>query len=94
MMWDYGEHMSGWGWALTGFGMLLFWGVLITAVIVAVQYYRSPQPRYPHTAEPSPADILARRFARGEISEEEFLSRTRLLQQNLPQQERETQTQS
>ncbi|HEU5268432.1 MAG TPA: hypothetical protein VFU36_00815 [Jatrophihabitans sp.] len=86
MMWDYGEHMSGWGWALTGFGMLLFWGLVITAVIVAVQYFRNPPPRPTDQAEPSPADILARRFARGEISEEEFLNRTRLLQERVPQQ--------
>ena len=85
MMWDYGEHMSGWGWAVTGFGMLLFWGLVITAVVVAVQYFRSPAPHYPDQAD-SPADILARRFARGEISEEEFLNRTKLLQERVPQQ--------
>jgi len=92
MMWDYGEHMSGWGWALTGFGMLLFWGVVITAVIVAIQYFRSPHVRFKDSTGPSPADILARRFALGEISEEEFLSRTRLLQQDLPQRKAETQS--
>ncbi len=78
MMWDYDSHMSGWGWALMSVGMVLFWVVIITAVVLAVRFLGYSHQRQ---GEPdlTPAEILARRFARGEISEDEFLTRTRLV---------------
>lgn len=32
MIYPYGEHMSGWGYALGIIGMVLFWVVLILAI--------------------------------------------------------------
>ena len=32
----YGEHMSGWGYALGIIGMVLFWAVLVLAIAAAV----------------------------------------------------------
>ena len=31
-MYPYGEHMSGWGYALGIIGMVLFWAVLVLAI--------------------------------------------------------------
>lgn len=78
MMWDYGGHMSGWAWAFTGFGMLLFWAALITAIVLLVRYLNGAK-QVPRDSDLPAAEILARRFARGEISEDEFLSRSKLI---------------
>lgn len=71
-MWGY---MNGYGWVGMIFGMvsmLLFWALLIAAVVVLVRYVwgsdRSPAGRQEKTA----LDILKDRYARGEIEREEF----------------------
>jgi hypothetical protein len=38
MMYPYGGHMSGWGYALAITGTVLFGGVLVLAVALAVRY--------------------------------------------------------
>ena len=64
-MYPYGEHMSGWGYALGIIGMVLFWTVLVLAIAAAVRYLdrkrRESFPPPPPTAE----QVLAERFARG-----------------------------
>ena len=73
----FGGHMSGWGWIGAMVGMLVFWGLL---TVLAVAAYRALTGRGAEGREsgPSPADprrVLAERFARGEIDEDEFHSR-------------------
>lgn len=78
MMYWYGNGgMSGWGWALATIGMVVFWGVLITAGVALFRYLsRSPQqPPATPGAPQSPEAILAERFARGEIDENEYRDR-------------------
>lgn len=78
MMYWYGNSgMSGWGWALMTIGMVVFWGVLITAGVALFRYLsRGPQqPPAPAGAPQSPDTILAERFARGEIDENEYRDR-------------------
>jgi putative membrane protein len=81
MMFDYGDHMSGWGWAFMGLSMLLFWGLLIAGIVVLVRYLggtgqdRPVGP--PH--RPTPEEVLADRFARGEIDEPEYRQRLETL---------------
>ena len=73
-MYPYGEHMSGWGYALGIIGMVLFWTVLVLAIAAAVRYLDRkrresfPPPLLPPTAE----QVLAERFARGEIDADEY----------------------
>lgn len=89
MYWYDNGHMSGWGWGLMTIGMIVFWGVLI-AVGVALFRYLSrgsqersgQQPSNPNPSgqqqpptSPSPEAILAERFARGEIDEDEYHTR-------------------
>ena len=38
MMYTYGEHMSGWGYALGITSMVLFWSLLILAIAAAARY--------------------------------------------------------
>ena len=68
MMWRYGDHMTGWGWALMSISMLLLLGVVITGVVLVVQAVARDRGRV-RAPGPSagPEELLAYRFARGEI---------------------------
>ena len=75
MMWGYG---SGWGFALMAMSMVLFWGLVIGAVVLIIRTTsQGPGPSSPPAAGPGqgPQQILAERFARGEIDEQEYHSR-------------------
>lgn len=81
MMW-YGESMSGWGYVLMTVGMVVFWA-LVAAAIVALVRYTSASGRdattMPSHHGPTPQQILAERYARGEIDDEEYSRRMRTL---------------
>ncbi|MFF7680061.1 SHOCT domain-containing protein [Actinacidiphila glaucinigra] len=75
MMFWYGNGVGGWGWFAMSVGMVVFWAVLIG---VGVLLYRALARPYEHTHTPpasSPEQMLADRFARGEIDEEEYRRR-------------------
>ena len=86
MMYWYGSDPGGWGYALMTIGMVLYWGLLITGVVMLVRYVgreASPPTHLPvlHTAE----QLLAERFARGELDETEYRSRLATLRGQAPQ---------
>ena len=72
---------NGWGWMAGGLMMLIFWGGLVVLVIFLVRGFsaRSAQ-RGGKRSAPDALGILAERFAMGEISEEEFDQRRRVLE--------------
>ena len=73
MMWWYGSGMSGWGYALMTLGMVLFWALVIFGVIALVRFLaRNDRPT---AARPTPEQLLAERFARGEIDEHDYHQR-------------------
>ena len=79
MLWygNDGGVGNGWGYVLMGVGMLLFWGLLIAG---AVAVFRQPDRRDRVAGGMVPAhrtaqQLLAERFARGEIDETEFTGR-------------------
>lgn len=81
--WHDGWSM-GWGFGHMAFGglmMLLFWGGIIVAVILAARWIGigSSQGGGPQPPAKRALDILQERFARGEIDKEEFEERRRLL---------------
>ena len=65
---------SGWLWWMPmGLMMLLFWGLVIVALVLLVRRLWS-QDR-PHTGAAlveTPLDVLKKRYARGEITKEDF----------------------
>jgi len=72
MGWYGWDHMSGWGWfTMTVSSVLLI--ALVVAGIVALARVGQQPPSAPPTR--SPEELLAERFARGEIGEEEYRSR-------------------
>jgi putative membrane protein len=75
MMWYGGD----WGWAswiLMTVGMVAFWALVITAVVLAVRYLAGPR----GTAAAAEG-VLDQRFARGEIDENEYRQRLSLLRE-------------
>ncbi len=69
MFW-YGNDVNGWGWALMVISMVAFWGVL------ASLFFGNPLRAWrTSAAAATPEQVLAGRFARGEIDHDEYASR-------------------
>lgn len=83
-MYWYDHDMGGWGYAGMWFGMLLFWGLVIAGIVLAVRFAvvgteRNPQFR---PEQSSPERILAERFAAGDIDKDEYASRLAALREH------------
>ena len=67
MMWNWG----GLGWMGLGFlWMILFWGAIIALIVWAIR--RTTGHHINRTDTRSPIDIAKERYAKGEISKEQF----------------------
>lgn len=84
MMFWYGHGVSGWGWFAMSVSMILFWALIITAVVLLFRTLNRPQEHTHAPAIPSPEQILGERFARGEIDEEEYQRRLHTLSASGP----------
>ncbi|MGW4485408.1 SHOCT domain-containing protein [Amycolatopsis sp. NPDC004368] len=72
-MYWYGNGMSGWGIALMTIGNLVFWALVIVAIVALVRALsRRPATRDREIPPPVPEQLLAERFARGEIDEQTY----------------------
>lgn len=84
MFW-YNHDVSGWGWFTMSVGMILFWAVLIAlGVLLFRALARSGDSPTSTGTPPRPASstaeqLLAERFARGEIDEDEYRHRLAVL---------------
>ncbi len=84
MMYTYGEHVSGWGYALGIVSMILFWSLLVLAIAAAVRDLGRDRRERSSPARPEPPaaeQVLAGRFARGEIDADEYRQRLDTLRQ-------------
>lgn len=70
MMWGNYEWGQGMGLGVGGIFMLLFWGLVIVGIVYIVQATVKKSGK--SGQEETPLDILKRRYAKGEISKEEF----------------------
>ena len=70
----YGPGVAGWMWLVGMVMMLLFWGGLAALIVWAVRAFARPD------RGESADDILKRRLAAGQISQEEYEKTRRLLQ--------------
>ncbi len=74
MNWQF-ESMNGFMGGFMGGGMWLFWLILLVVIIVLVKLFVSPT----KDAE-SAMDILKKRYAKGEITKEQFEEQKKSLQ--------------
>lgn len=79
MVW-YGNNWGWGGWSLMTVGMVAFWALLITAVVLVVRYLVTPDGAgAAPQGRPSAEDLLAERYARGEIDADEYQQRVALV---------------
>jgi putative membrane protein len=74
----------GWGWFVMGLGTLVFWAVLIALGVLLFRTLNrgtGQPPAHGDAERPSPERLLAERFARGEIDEDEYQRRLNVLRQ-------------
>jgi len=83
MGWHYGwGHPHSWvGVLFMVVAMVLFWGGLITLALLVLKRFVPKQGERARTSS-SAQEILAERFAKGEIDEEEYLHRRDILRES------------
>lgn len=76
-MWGHGAGF----WLAMGVMMVVFWGLIIFGIVVLVGYLRRGvgDRAAPPGGKDRPEDALARRFARGDIDEDEYRRRLEVL---------------
>ena len=72
-----GWDMSGWGWAWMTVTMVIGASLVF---LLAMLVLRGPRPNEWTRESDNPLEILAQRYAKGEISEEEYRARRDVLQ--------------
>jgi putative membrane protein len=76
----WGNGMGGWGMVLMTVSGLLFWGLIIAGIVWLVRSIgQRDQSGSAPPAAPTPQRVLADRFARGEIDEDEYKHRVQVL---------------
>ena len=75
-MMHYGWNDGGWG----IFWMIVSWGAIIALVWMAVRAFARDDDRRGPSRDPK--DVLAERFAKGEIDSEEYHERLRVLEED------------
>ena len=65
MMWGWGYGFFGW------LMMLLFWGLIIAGAVLVIRWLVD-QTRSPALGSETALDVLKRRYAKGEITKEQF----------------------
>ena len=79
MFWD--GNMGVWGYILMGVRFVLFWGAIIAAIILFARSMGAGNRRYEDSGHRAGVaeNLLAERFARGEIDESEYTTRLTVL---------------
>lgn len=73
MHWGYGT--GGWSYLLMALNMVAFWGLLIAGAVLLVRYLVGGRPRVVPVTHVDPERVLAERYVRGEIDDEEYRRR-------------------
>lgn len=80
MFW-YGNGMGGWGWGLMTFSSVVFWALVVLVIVLVARHFGRSSQQRPSSWRPdgqppsSPEQLLAERYARGEIDDAEYQQR-------------------
>jgi putative membrane protein len=80
----YGEHMNAGGWILSAFVSALVVALIIFAIVWLIRSQSSDAPAPAKHQRESARELLDRRLARGEISEDEYRSLQATLRDGQP----------
>lgn len=72
-MWWHGTEWSWWGWLAMGLSMIVFWVAVVVLVVLVLNRLSSTDRG---RQGPRPEDVLAERYARGEIDDDEYERRS------------------
>lgn len=77
----WGNGTSGWVMLVMTLGSLLFWGLIVTGIVLLVRQLgrTGPNAAPDEAARPTPQVLLAERYARGEIDGDEYAQRLQVL---------------
>lgn len=91
-MWYWHDGLSWWGWFGMTVSTVIFWGLVIWGIVALMRSFNSPETRRSSVDQQvrSPESILAERFARGEIDEQEFTHKREVLHSTSPSSDRGT----
>jgi putative membrane protein len=78
MMWGWGDSLG--GWLAMVLMMLLFWGGIVALVVFVLRSTNQRDDDRVPAKKSDARSILEERFAKGEISEDEFEQRRRVLE--------------
>ncbi|RSS95290.1 SHOCT domain-containing protein [Streptomyces sp. WAC05292] len=83
-MYWYGHGMGAWGWFAMSLTTLIVWALIIAGAVLVVRAFKRDGTDARAVAAPEAAgkqveDLLAERFARGEIDDEEYERRLAVL---------------
>ena len=67
-----GRHMMDWGHMNYGFGGVIMWIILLILIGVVIYFVINRQKLIKREDEETPLEILKKRYAKGEISKQEF----------------------
>lgn len=65
----WGSAMTGWAWIAVTTAVIFFWGLVGSGIAALVRYVRGHDRA---SSRPTPEQLLAERYARGEIDETEY----------------------
>jgi putative membrane protein len=73
------DSMGGWGWGLMALEAVALWALVVVAGVALWRLALGSSAPGPQERRRTPDDVLAERFACGEIDEDEYRRRTALL---------------
>ncbi len=80
MMFWYDHDIGAWGWALMTLSTIAFWGLLIAGIVAAARLLSEGGGRPDRAPDAVTAErVLAERYARGEIDDDEYQRRLQVL---------------
>lgn len=72
-----GDMGGGWGMGFGWISMILFWGLVVFAIVALVKWFTAQPPGGASPRDRTPLAILQERYARGEIDREEYEQKRR-----------------
>jgi putative membrane protein len=84
MFYGYGGHMGGVGWVFMALSMVVFWGLVIAGIVLLARALTTSRPGSASTPPPSAEELLAQRYARGEIDTGQYQARLDTLHGSRP----------